>query len=358
MPTASDRNPQAGALVVSLDFELHWGVRDRAAVAGYRENLLGARRVVPMLLECFAQHGIHATWATVGFLFFETRAQLLAGLPAVRPQYAKEKLSPYPELDGIGENEADDPFHYAASLLRLVASAPGQEIGTHTFSHHYCLEPGQTVETFRADLQAAAQAAARMGLALESLVFPRNQFNADYLSVCGESGIRAYRGNEARWLYRAHGSRDESPLRRVLRFADAYFPIAGHTSYALAEGSPHLPKAGKCGATSSRLPVNVPSSRFLRPYSPALRMLEPLRLRRVRKEMTYAAEHGLLYHLWWHPHNFGKHVERNLAALEEILAHFDQLRDRYGMESLHMSEAATRALAAGSTPLRQVTHAG
>ena len=59
-----------GTLIVSLDFELHWGVRDVKTVAQYRENLLGVRRAIPALLATFADYGIHATWATVGFLFF------------------------------------------------------------------------------------------------------------------------------------------------------------------------------------------------------------------------------------------------------------------------------------------------
>ncbi len=55
-----------GTFVISLDFELHWGVRDHRTVADYRENLLGVRRVVPALLSLFSEFGIHATWATVG----------------------------------------------------------------------------------------------------------------------------------------------------------------------------------------------------------------------------------------------------------------------------------------------------
>jgi hypothetical protein len=61
----------SGILVISLDFELYWGVRDVFALEEYASNLLGVRKVVPAVLQLFDQYGIHATWATVGFLFSE-----------------------------------------------------------------------------------------------------------------------------------------------------------------------------------------------------------------------------------------------------------------------------------------------
>src|SRR5262245_13071649 len=65
----SQNTPAFGALVISLDFELHWGVRDKRPVDGsYRENLLGAREAIPRMLDLFEEFGIAATWATVGFL--------------------------------------------------------------------------------------------------------------------------------------------------------------------------------------------------------------------------------------------------------------------------------------------------
>ena len=115
-----------GAFVVSLDFELHWGVRDHKSVDDYRENLLGSREVIPRMLELFASYGIHATWATVGFLFCENRNELLASVPACRPAYDDTRLSPYSSLHEIGEDERSDPFHYAPSLIELVRRGPGQ----------------------------------------------------------------------------------------------------------------------------------------------------------------------------------------------------------------------------------------
>ena len=56
---------------ISLDFELYWGVRDKRSVGAYKDHLLGVQRAVPELLGLFEKNGVHATWATVGFLFFK-----------------------------------------------------------------------------------------------------------------------------------------------------------------------------------------------------------------------------------------------------------------------------------------------
>src|SRR5262249_44549153 len=143
---------QRGSFVISLDFELYWGVRDGVTLDAYRERLLGEREVIPKMLDLFSEFGVHATWATVGFLFARDRSHIEECMPAALPAYDDPSLSPYEHLGTIGRDERDDPFHYASGLLERIATSPGQEIGTHTFSHYYCLEPGQTAAQFEADL--------------------------------------------------------------------------------------------------------------------------------------------------------------------------------------------------------------
>ena len=316
-----------GVLVVSLDFELHWGVRDRWSVADLRARLLGARAAVPAMLELFETFGIHATWAIVGFLFFDGRRELLDTLPARRPTYAEPALSPYAALAALGASERDDPFHFAPSLIARIAATPGQEIATHTLSHYYCLEPGQAPDDFRADLQTAMEVTRRkVGRPPQSIVFPRNQYGPAHLDVCRELGLVAYRGNPDAWAYRARGATEESQVRRAVRLADAYLPITGTSSHA------------RPSAESG--PVNVPASRYLRPYAPALRHLEPLLLHRIEADLRTAARRGRLFHLWWHPHDFGLHSRENLAVLRRVLTTFARLRDTCGMESRSMVEAA------------------
>jgi len=34
--------------------------------------------------------------------------------------------------------------------------------------------------------------------------------------------------------------------------------------------------------------------------------------------MKFAAENNCIYHLWWHPHNFGNNKNENLQNLERV----------------------------------------
>jgi hypothetical protein len=54
--------------------------------------------------------------------------------------------------------------------------------------------------------------------------------------------------------------------------------------------------------------------------------------------MTDAAKRGRIYHLWWHPHNFGVHLDENLAFLRLVLDHYRLLRERYEFQSVTMSD--------------------
>ena len=47
----------AGAFVISLDFELFWGVRDSKSLADYGANILGVRQAIPAMLELFCEVG-------------------------------------------------------------------------------------------------------------------------------------------------------------------------------------------------------------------------------------------------------------------------------------------------------------
>lgn len=71
--------------------------------------------------------------------------------------------------------------------------------------------------------------------------------------------------------------------------------------------------------------INICSSSFLRPYSALLRGLAGLKVRRTKAGMLLAAKEGAHYHLWWHPNNFGKNADKNLAMLEKLLQYQKEL---------------------------------
>jgi peptidoglycan/xylan/chitin deacetylase (PgdA/CDA1 family) len=313
-----------GKFVISLDFELFWGVRDKRTIEKYGTNILGVQLAIPAMLSLFDKYGVKGTFSTVGFLFAKNREELLASCPEVKPLYHEANLSPYNSFDAVGHDEQDDPYHFGYSLLQQVIEKNHHEIGTHTFCHYYCLEPGQTPEAFRQDLLAAKKIAATRGIVVRSLVFPRNQFNEEYLSVCREAGIDSYRGNPASWLYAGRNKNDESLLRRAFRFADTYLNLTGHHCHTKEY-------------VMSSLLLNIAASRFLRPFSPKLAFLDGLRLRRIKRAMLHAAKHKKLFHLWWHPHNFGVNLQQNINFLEKILQYYQQLQRDYVFRSITMS---------------------
>lgn len=321
------------ALVVSLDFELYWGVRDLCTLAQRKESLLKVRSAVSRILELFEQHQIHATWATVGFLFCRDREELQASLPRIKPSYEQEQLSPYPTLHEAGLNEQDDPFRYGSSLIEQIRRTPRQEIGTHTFSHYYCLEDGQTEASFRSDLEAAVAIAARRGVELRSLVFPRNQVNSAYLQTLRDLGIQSYRGNGSSWIYRERKRSEESSFRRAVRLLDAYFNLSGHHTIG-------IDRTRKPAA-----PFDFPASRLLRAYSPALKIFEPLRVARICSGIDCAARTRRVFHLWFHPEELASNQNENMAALNKVLGRYVWHRDQGDMESLAMAGLSKRLLA-------------
>ena len=81
-----------------------------------------------------------------------------------------------------------------------------------------------------------------------------------------------------------------------------------------------------------------------KPYMKPLAFLESMKIYRIKRQMLHAAQKGLTFHLWWHPHNVGVRTDFHMRQLEEIFAYYDLLREKYGMRSLNMREAAEECL--------------
>lgn len=309
-----------GSLVISLDFELLWGIFDKVDWRERQQYFLNTRAVIPRILELFEKNGIACTWATVGMLFNENWEEWRENIPQETPDYDNQNLSAYRYGSGIVEKQTE-AFCFAPSIIKQIADTPGQEIGTHTYSHYYCLEKGQAAEAFRSDLLQAKQLAKRFDVQLESLVFPRNQFNEDYIKICGELGIKSVRTNPQNWYWQ--NTQKDSLQQKIFRTGDAYIG-SSDKSYPLTDIT--LLESHTIGQKASRL---------YRPYSDTT-LLNKLRLKRITSEMTYAAKHKEIYHLWWHPHNFGQHPEENMRELKLILDHYHWCHSEYGFNSLNM----------------------
>ncbi|AEH00887.1 polysaccharide deacetylase family protein [Lacinutrix sp. 5H-3-7-4] len=313
-----------GNFIVSLDYELMWGVRDKKTISNYGENINNVSEIIHELLILFNKYNINATFSTVGFLFAKNKEELINYIPKQLPKYKNDNLSPYKGyIDKIGDDSSDS-YHYALKDILKIKDCENHEISTHTFSHYYCLEEGQEYKDFKEDINSAIKIAEKEGIKINTIIFPRNQYNSKYDKILIEVGIKAYRGNENIWFYKEKNGEKDSMLRRMMRLIDTYINISGHNCYNIQ-------------SNDNNLLINLPSSRFLRPYNPKLKFLETFRLRRIKKSMTYAAKKGLVYHLWWHPHNFGSYKELNFQMLENILKHYKKLNENYDFQSSTMS---------------------
>src|SRR5690606_11774071 len=116
--------------------------------------------------------------------------------------------------------------------VEAIAATPGQEIGSHTFSHYYPLEAGQCYAAFEADLKAAVRIARAKGHALRSLVIPKHQTRPDYLPAYGAAGFLVHRGNEPNRLNSPRAGSGGSLPVRALRLADSYVNLTGNSTIA------------------------------------------------------------------------------------------------------------------------------
>lgn len=310
-------------LVISLDFELHWGRFDKVPIHNWETYYQTAREVIPKLLSLFSQYGVEVTWATVGMLMAESPEEWLHYCPTSKPDYRDPNLSAYNWFNGSPKNNS---CLFAPELVQSIIDTPGQELASHTFSHYYTMEKGHLDHVFREDLMASKRIAQeKYGKELSSLVFPRNQYNSSAIQVARDLGFTAVRTNPVDWFWKAPEKRDL--LKKIWRTSDSVLSLGKKTSYQLDK-------------KIAFNPILLPASRFLRPFHPKLGGINQLKIDRIINEITTAAKNNEIYHIWWHPHNHGHYPEQSLNEVKQILEHFSACRDQYGMQARSMKGIA------------------
>lgn len=313
-----------GLFVISLDFELFWGIRDKYTFEQYGPNVLGVWEVIPKMLGLFAKYEVHATFATVGAMFAKDLNELNQFLPDKKPSYTDQNLSPYYDyIDDSVHNNSD--YYFGKKLIEMVKSDSRHEIGTHTFSHYYGLEDGQTEVEFEDDLKSAIAIAKSQNIDIKSFVFPRHQINSEYLKFFKKNGIEIYRETEKAWFHSPAKGAEEGIIKRAVRYLDYFVCLGSHHCQDVDEI-----KKGNLYA--------IRASRWLRPYKESESKLDGLKVRRIKKQMNYAARKGKIFHLWFHPHDIGINQDVNFKMLEEILQYYQELNSKYGMKAANMSE--------------------
>src|SRR6476646_977032 len=137
MPKESSRDVQA-RVVLSLDFELRWGVHDVCGLDADadRENLEAEREVIPTLLRLFTGHRLRATWAAVGAIGCKSWDDYFSRAPRA-PKYANSAFAVKPQYADL---DPQGLLHFAPDLMQAILDTPGQALGTHTFSHLFLRE--------------------------------------------------------------------------------------------------------------------------------------------------------------------------------------------------------------------------
>ncbi|WP_339887717.1 polysaccharide deacetylase family protein [uncultured Flavobacterium sp.] len=313
-----------GNLIISLDFELHWGAPEKWDLEQKKQYFQNTRLVINEMLQLFEESNLKVTWATVGFLFSSNLNELLSFHPEEKPTYKNEKLNNYSlfENELVGNNEEVDEFHFAKSIVKKILETKGQELASHTFSHYYCDELGQNSSQFNADIEAAQTISLKLfGTELKSLVFPRNQYNSEYLEIIKANGFKVIRVNPDVWFWNK-----KSRFNFIGRAFDTLLPI----SKTLTFKTTSIQKKGDL--------ILLPASRFFRPYSSREKYIQKIKINRIKREMLWAAKKGENYHLWWHPHNFGYNTEKNMKQLKDILEYYQLLKIKYNFNSKCMED--------------------
>ena len=280
----------SGALCISIDVELAWGVWERP----HPESLVRAseeRSIVRALVALFERHEVSATWAIVG--------RLLDRDPDRRPD-----------------------VWFAPEVIDTIRAAKvPQDIGSHSYAHVYFTDTPR--DELRRDLAQARQVHDAHGLPFTSFVFPKNR--VAHTDLLAEAGVRVFRSVDRGWHIDAR-ERFGQAAGRVANLVDKLLPITPR----VVEPIRH---AGI---------VELPSSMLLMARTGLRRAARPAAVRaKARRGLAAAVETGKTFHLWFHPSNFYVDGERQLAILEDIVAEAASLRRREGLEIRPMSAFAS-----------------
>ena len=298
-----------GDIIVSVDAELAWGYHDRPTPP---ERIRSARDGWTDAVELFDRYDVPATWAVVGHLFLEE----------CDGRHASHPLGPeWFDRDPGGSLE-DYGLWYGRDLVETVAAADADhEIASHSFSH---VEFGRSAtgrETAVAEVTASLRAADRLGVSLDSFVFPWNRVG--HRDVLAEYGFECYRGDKPAPSY--HDSR----FRPVAKLLDWY--LGGESPPVVT------PAVDEYGL------VDVPASMYLFSFEGRPRaLLEPVWSDPVvtvaRRGVDRVSDGDGVFHVWLHPHNLLQPDGRERLAA--ILSYVDERRAEGDVTVRTMREVA------------------
>ncbi|MBR9789253.1 MAG: hypothetical protein GYB40_15105 [Vibrionaceae bacterium] len=311
----------SGTFCISLDYELIWGMHD-CITEDYLVNISKANEAAKAIFDKLNKFDVKCTWAIVGLAALKGNEELLNVMSSgVKFNYFDEELNSISRIESLSNMKSC--FLRFDKLFDCICEHKNHEVASHTFSHLYLLETSSPVKDFKVDHDLFSSNLS-LSEGLKSVVFPRNQYTNEVINSLSDMGYTHFRGNQRNWIYKPRSGEQTSFILRVFRYLDSFVNISGHNSYSHDE------------LVSEHRVKNVPASFFLRPSVNSV--VDYFMLKRIKKSMTYSARNNKVFHLWWHPHNFGKNLESNLRNLNSILVHYIYLKEKYNYKTLQMKE--------------------
>jgi hypothetical protein len=285
---------ETGIFTLSLDTELAWGAADKPRLL--TKNMIyyrKTRKVIDCLLELMDKYQIPATWAVVGHLFLDC--------PGV----------------GWGDNERETDLWFGRDIIERIRTASTEhEIASHSFSHLIFNDKNTTGADVERELKQCLREAEKLGLQLESFVFPRNR--EGYLGQLAGAGFKTFRSLEPSW-YRDFPDQ----LRKICHIIDQLLALPPPVTYPIKRGGM----------------LDIPASMLYLPRN-GFRKYIPLKSRTVKavKGMRRAAKQKKLFHLWFHPFNIATDPENLLFGLEVIFEEVQREREKGNLQVKTMRE--------------------
>jgi len=280
-----------GGLIVSIDFELNWGYRNTSKKLEEKDIDFALNS----LKQLFDEYNIKSTWATVGQLFFN-----------------KDK------------NNINTPLYDTLQWIeKNLKNDSKVEIGSHTFEHVFMLESSMEEKTKDFSNMASIE---ELGYKLESIVFPRNQYNDSIIDICKKNGLKVFRSQQKNWLFHTSKLSNENKLMLLMKRAFELVPFNRSVKVETYRGM-----------------TSISDSRFFRffPKSFIGNIFTKIYRNAIRTELKNTLKKGEYYHIWLHPHNVMSAPER-FNELESFVKYFSELQEKYQAESLTMEEAAKK----------------
>lgn len=292
----------SATFILSLDCEGKWGMADR--ITAYHDHhltsdkLRGAYRALTAL---FARYEVPATFAFVmAFLLSRAEQEAVDDLFPHHPAGAAW-LASFRAAQACGNLGG----WTLPEALDIVTSDGRHEVACHGFSH-LPLDEVSTPRAFAArELEACDHVARLRGLAIETLVFPRNQVG--HVDLLPGHGISGYRERLARGSGRIAQA---AALASEFNLFERPQPDA-------------VPGADRA--------IAIPPGHFFN-WRVGARRVVPRWTTVLRwRNLMEAAETGDVVHLWLHPHNIITGPE-TLPLLARVLRDVARLRDAGRLE--------------------------